>query len=76
MAKGDLGELIARAVATALIPLDVHVREVVHKDHRDENLEGANGPDGMGYNIVGGVLMSGVCVSLLAHHGVTALQKP
>ena len=46
--EGDFGELIARAVAQALTPLDAQLKKLQTEIIAMISLEGVKGPDGMG----------------------------
>ena len=48
MKERDLGELIARAVAAALTPLDAQLKKLQTEIIAMKSLDGVNGPDGMG----------------------------
>ena len=48
MIEGDHGELIARAVAAAMTPLDAQLKMLQTEIIAMNSLEGINGPDGMG----------------------------
>ena len=46
--EGDLGDLIARAVAAAMTPLDALLKMLQTEIIAMNSLESINGPDGMG----------------------------
>ena len=46
--EGDLGELIARAVAAAMAPVDAQLKMLQTEIIAMKSLEGINGPDGLG----------------------------